>query len=64
MQPVQFLGFAGDCTISGKMTMFGERLTDFLNGQERYLVHHVECESLEDGRVVIEVPDGPLPINE
>ena len=49
MQPIEFLGFAADCTITGKMTMFGERLTDFLNGQERYLVHHVECESLEDG---------------
>ena len=31
------------------MTMFGERLTDFLNGQERFRVHHLECESLEDG---------------
>ena len=49
MQPVEFLGFASDCTISGKVTMFGERLTDFLNGQERFRVHHVECESLEDG---------------
>ena len=52
MQPVDFLGFAGDCTISGKMTMFGERLTDFLNGQERFRVHHVELESLEDGHKV------------
>ena len=52
MQPVEFLGFAADCTISGKVTMFGERLTDFLNGQERYRVHHVECESLADGHVV------------
>ena len=49
MQPVDFIGFAADCTISGKVTMFGERLTDFLNGQERFRVHHVECESLEDG---------------
>ena len=49
MQPVDFIGFAADCTISGKVTMFGERLTDFLNGQERFRVHHVECQSLEDG---------------
>jgi hypothetical protein len=49
MQPVDFFGFAADCTISGKVTMFGERLTDFLNGQERFRVHHVECQSLEDG---------------
>jgi len=49
MQGVEFQGFAGDCTIAGRITMFGERLSDFLNGQERFLLHHVECESLEDG---------------
>ena len=49
MQPIDFVGFAGDCTITGKMTMFGERLTDFLNGQQRFRIHHLECESLEDG---------------
>jgi len=49
MQPIEFTGFAGDCTIAGRVTMFGERLTDFLNGQERFRLHHVEFESLEDG---------------
>ena len=49
MQPIDFVGFAADCTISGKLTMFGDRLTDFMNGQERFLVHHLECESLQDG---------------
>ncbi len=52
MQPIDFMGFAGDCTVTGKMTMFGERLTDFLNGQERFRVHHLECESLADGHRV------------
>ncbi len=52
MQPIDFQAFAGDCTITGKMTMFGERLTDFLNGQQRFLVHHVVLESLEDGHKV------------
>ena len=52
MQPIDFVAFAEDCTISGKMTMFGERLTDFMNGQERFRVHHLECESLEDGHRV------------
>src|SRR4249920_1985185 len=52
MQPVEFVGFAADCTITGKLTMFGERLTDFLNGQERFRIHHVECESLLDGHRV------------
>lgn len=52
MQPIDFVGFAGDCTITGKLTMFGDRLTDFLNGQERFRVHHLEFESLEDGHRV------------
>ena len=52
MQPIDFLAFAADCTITGKMTMFGDRLSDFLNGQERFRVHHIECESLEDGHRV------------
>ena len=29
--------------------MFGDRLTDFLNGQERFRVHHVTFQSLDDG---------------
>ena len=49
MQPIEFVGFAGDCTIAGRLTMFGDRLTDFLNGQERFRIHHVEFESLDDG---------------
>ena len=52
MQPIEFIGFAGDCTIAGKLTMFGDRLSDFLNGQERFLVHHLEFESLQDGHRV------------
>jgi hypothetical protein len=54
MQGVEFQAFAGDCTIAGKVTMFGERLTDFLNGQERFRVHHVTFQSLHDGRVLTE----------
>ena len=52
MQGVEFQGFAGDCTIAGQVTMFGERLTDFLNGQEKFRLHHVQFTSLEDSRVV------------
>ena len=54
MQGVEFQAFAGDCTIAAKLTMFGERLTDFLNGQERFRVHHVTFQSLDDGRYVQE----------
>ena len=52
MQGVEFQGFAGDCTITGRITMFGERLTDFLNGQERFRLHKVQFHSLEDGHEV------------
>ena len=52
MQGVEFQGFAGDCTITGRITMFGERLTDFLNGQERFRLHKVEFQSLDDGHTV------------
>lgn len=52
MQGVDFYGFAGDCTITGRLTMFGDRLTDFLNGQDRFRVHHCEFTSLEDGHVI------------
>jgi hypothetical protein len=52
MRGVEFQGFAGDCTITGRITMFGERLTDFLNMQERFRLHHVEFQSLEDGHTL------------
>lgn len=52
MQGVEFQAFSGDCTIVGRMTMFGERLTDFLNGQERFQLHKVEFQSLDDGHTV------------
>lgn len=52
MQGVEFQGFAADCSIVGRITMFGDRLTDFLNGQERFHLHHLQFTSLEDGHVV------------
>jgi hypothetical protein len=52
MQGVDFQAFAEDCTISGRVTMFGERLTDFLNGQHRFRLHKVEFQALEDGHSV------------
>lgn len=52
MLGVEFRGFAGDCTIAGQVTMFGDRLTDFLNGQERFRLHHVRLTSLDDGHEV------------
>ena len=49
MQPIEFRGSPAIALIAGQMTMFGDRLTDFLNGQERFRIHHVEFESLDDG---------------
>ena len=34
--------------------MFGDRLTDFLNGQDRFHIHKVIFESLDDGHLVAE----------
>lgn len=52
MESVDFLAFAADCTITAKTTMFGDRLTDFLNGQERFRLSKVTFEALEDGRLI------------
>ena len=52
MEPIEFVAFAADCTISARMTMFGDRLTDMLNGQERYRLHHVTVQSLSDGHTI------------
>ena len=49
MQPIVFEGFAERLHDHRPVTMFGERLTDFLNGQERFRIHHVVCQSLTDG---------------
>jgi hypothetical protein len=51
MLPIEFIGFSGDCLIRARLTMFGDRLTDMLNGQLRYTLSRVKLESLGDGHV-------------
>jgi hypothetical protein len=52
MIPIEFEGFSGDCRISGRLILFGDRLTDMLNDQDQYRITHVSLESLVDGHVV------------
>lgn len=52
MIPLDFMGFAGDCQIFGRLTMIGDRLTDMLNGQEQFRLRDVVLESLVDGHRV------------
>ncbi len=52
MLPVEFIAFSADCTIHGRLSMFGDRLTDMLNGQARYVISRVRLESLADGHAL------------
>jgi hypothetical protein len=48
---IGFIGFAGDCLISGQLDLQGERLTDHLNAQPSVTVEDVTLEGLDGGRV-------------
>jgi hypothetical protein len=52
MLPIEFNGFSGDCRITGRMTLFGDRLSDMLNDQKQFRLSKVVLESLEDGHRV------------
>jgi hypothetical protein len=55
MLPIEFQGFSGDCRITGRLTLFGDRLSDMLNDQKQYRLSRVTLESLDDGhRVEVE----------
>ena len=48
---IGFIGFAGDCLISGQLDLQGERLTDHLNAQPLVTLDDVILEGLAGGRV-------------
>lgn len=48
---IGFIGFAGDCLISGQLDLQGERLTDHLNAQSLVTLEDVILEGLAGGRV-------------
>jgi hypothetical protein len=52
MLPIEFNAFSGDCRIHGRLTLFGDRLTDMLNDQKQFRVSKVTLESLEDGHTL------------
>lgn len=53
---IDFTGYAGDCLITGRLALQGERLTDHLNAHSTVELEAVVLEDLLDGRRV-EVPD-------
>lgn len=49
---IEFVGYAGDCRIFGRLPSLGERLTDLLNAGQRIVVRDAHLESLADGHIV------------
>lgn len=49
---IEFVGYAADCTITGKLELETERLSDQLNRDPVYVIYDAALSSLEDGRVV------------
>ena len=49
---IEFVGYAGDCRIFGRLPSLGERLTDLLNAGQRVVVRDARLESLADGHIV------------
>jgi hypothetical protein len=47
---IQFLGFAGDCTIHGHVDIDGGRLSDALNRSADIVVHDATLRSLDTGQ--------------
>ncbi len=52
MLPIEFIGFSGDCRITGRLTLFGDRLSDMLNDQAQYRLSKVTLQSLADGHEI------------
>jgi len=49
---IHFVGYAGDCRVSGLLDLTRERMTETLNGMDVIPLHGVVLESLDDGRRV------------
>lgn len=56
MQSIEFIGFSGDCLVSGQLELRADRLSDELNAAESVSLRAVRLESLWDGHVV-EMPE-------
>jgi hypothetical protein len=53
---VDFVAYAEDCLVSGRIALREERLTDLLNAHDEYALENVVVTSLVDGRE-IDVPE-------
>ncbi|HEY7523206.1 MAG TPA: hypothetical protein VH720_06075 [Candidatus Limnocylindrales bacterium] len=53
---VEFVAYAEDCLVTGRIALSAERLTDLLNDHDEYALVNVVVSSLEDGRE-LEVPE-------
>ncbi|HEY3524363.1 MAG TPA: hypothetical protein VGK63_11740 [Candidatus Limnocylindrales bacterium] len=49
---VEFVAYAVDCRLYGRLRLAGDRLTDMLNACEEYVLVDVLAESLDSGEVV------------
>lgn len=48
---IDFVGFVGDCLVTGRLDLRADRLTDHLNAEGRVTLHDVVLEGLDGGRV-------------
>lgn len=49
---IRFSAYAADCTVSGELSIEGDRLADFLTSAVEFEVRNASFRALEDGRVV------------
>jgi len=52
VQPIEFMGFSGDCIVYGHLELTADRLTDELNASDSFRLEGVSLEGLGDGHVV------------
>jgi hypothetical protein len=53
---VEFVAYAGDCRLSGRLRLDASRLSDMLNAHDEYLLEGVLAERLPDGGALV-VPE-------
>jgi hypothetical protein len=53
VQPIEFMGFSGDCIVYGRMTLTADRLTDELNAAESFRLEGVTLEDIGDGHAIV-----------
>jgi len=52
VQPIEFIGFSGDCIVTGQLELNADRLTDELNAADSFRLANVTLEDLGDGHVI------------